>query len=115
VSTLRAVIDERERSGVAVLVGGACRSAIWPAQGDRKHGLTKLAAGVSLEPMSALWSTSAGSVKHYALRPFLIRVDRDVDLLDVASDAGVGASETGNHQLTANSIASRKLPTHPKY
>jgi len=35
--------------------------------------------------------------------------------LDPGSDAGVGAIETGNHQLTANSTASRKLPTHPKY
>jgi hypothetical protein len=51
-------------------------------------------------------------IEHHAFRPFLIRMDSDVDFRIERNVRTIGAEQ---HQFAAKSAATRKLPTHPKY
>ena len=56
----------------------------------------------------------ATGVEYHSFRPFSIRVDPDVDPL-VQREGRERAIGTEEHQLAANSAATGKFPTHPKY
>jgi hypothetical protein len=96
--------------------GEASRSAAWPAeQGGRKHGLTGIAisakgwrfawASVSLDPRLLSASSFASGVGIEGVVSNTTRSGR-------SRERAIGMEK---HQFAANSAATRKLPTHPKY
>jgi hypothetical protein len=129
---LRAVIDKRERfwNGARFSIGEGSRSAPWLEHGGRKHGLAGSAISanapkdwrsasmaVSLPTMLvstlAFCVTIAPAVSNTTLRPFMIRMDSNLDLL-IERNAGLWSNRCGEAPVRGNKRREQKASYPPE-